>query len=110
MARVLEFFGSSDDNACWYDRVDGKQKHADEIGVYDRMARIRVSNEHAGLIVCMEYIDPGVWMVGVAQLEEDVGLPDWPFNISARGYTTVLEITVPPDVKVQDMDPKEEGD
>jgi len=42
----------------------------------------------------------GCWSFAPAMVDESIPLPDWPIRVKQEGYTTVLEIDVPDDVKV----------
>ena len=45
----------------------------------------------------------GCWSFAVGQVDEDIELPEWPVKISQaeNGYSTLLEIKVPDDVKIR---------
>ncbi len=42
----------------------------------------------------------GCWSFAVGQVDEDIALPDWPIRIRSEGYSAIVEIDVPDDVKV----------
>lgn len=46
---------------------------------------------------------PGCWLIGIQQLDEDVPLPAWPMRWSTaeNGYSPSLEIDVPDSVAVK---------
>jgi len=51
---------------------------------------------------------PGCWMIGIQQINEDVPIPDWNIrfenstrNRSGCGYSPILTIDAPDDVKIE---------
>ena len=109
MSRKLRFYGSGDDNFC-YDVWKGNSwRGEDEIGS-DTAAWIIEDFGQQGLQVVGIYAgasdaahEGGVWSVGIAQLDEDVPLPDWPikFSVHERAYSVALEIEIPDSAKIR---------
>lgn len=103
MTRVLKFYGASDDLF----EIEGTTKgEPEEIGCYDRPGAVKVYDRQGnGLIVTGLYIDPGVWSIGIAPMEENQPLPGWPhsYGPSARGYSALLTIDAPDDAIVVEV-------
>ena len=98
--RTLKFYGSSDDlieveSTC---RDDGEP---DEIGGDNALLRVynRISEE--ALHVVVMYGPYGLWIIGIMQDKEDEDLPPWPMKWSNSGYSVVLEMEVPDEVRVK---------
>jgi hypothetical protein len=98
--KTLSFYGSSDD---LFEMDSSNPRESDEfspgyvtVSVVDDVGPI-------GLRVHCEYVDGGVWMLGVSQLEEDAALPDWNvrFSTHSRGYSALLTMDVPDDAHVR---------
>lgn len=102
MTRTLRFYGHSDDLM----EINGTL--IDEpslVSVYETPGTVRVANDEAGLFVTALYqpnLACACWMIGIAPLDDNVPLPDWPMRWSAQRYTTVLEIDVPDDVRISE--------
>lgn len=95
--RKLTFYGSSDDLF----EIEGTAgKEPDEIGSYDKPVQVTIRADGTGVVVTGIYCDNGCWSIGIAPIDEDVGLPDWPMRWTARGYSTRLEIDAPDKAKV----------
>lgn len=99
MARNLKFYGAS------YNLFKCKGTHGDEpdeIDACNKMVSVIIQNEHAGLRVFGYYVDPGVWMIGIAQRDEDDPIPDWPIKYTTHkmGYSAYVEIEAPDSVIV----------
>lgn len=61
-----------------------------------------IQNNGAGeaLVVVATYVNPGVWLLGVTQIDEDQQLPPWPIRIEAGrpsecSYSPTLVIEAP---------------
>jgi len=102
MAKMISFYGSSDDN-FGYD-VNGKG--GDEIGCYNKAARFTVVSGVDSLqvygIYAPDVVEGSVWVVGVALADEDIPLPNWPmyYSVNQNGYSVQLNIDCPDDVKI----------
>lgn len=100
--KTLAFFGASDDLF----EIEGTSgKEPDEIGVYGRPVQIEVRGGGKGLVVVGLYCTNGCWSIGIAPLDEDVPLPDWPLRWTLSGYSTRLEIDAPDTAKVREIKP-----
>ena len=109
MTQKFRFYGSSDDNFC-YDVWKGNSwRGEDEIGS-DTAAWIIEDFGQQGLQVVGIYAgasdaahEGSVWSVGIAQLDEDVPLPDWPikFSVHELAYSVALEIEIPDSAKIR---------
>ena len=100
--RTLTFYGASDDLF----EIEGHRKgEPDEIGSSPRAVVITdcgdglSGQENEGLQVIATYATDGfegsVWSIGIAQLDEDIPLPDWPMKWTYQGYSVHLTITTP---------------
>ncbi|WP_228709596.1 hypothetical protein [Raoultella planticola] len=54
------------------------------------------------MLVIACYTDEGCWAIGVGQVNEETQLPAWPASFSQhdRGYSVVLTLQVPDDIKL----------
>lgn len=104
---AIRIYGSSDDNFCFEGR-----KGADEIDCFEKAAEIQIGTIETGgaLIVRGEYVDPGVWTIGIRPLDEDIPFPIWPIQYELdRPYSPALIIDCPDDTPygpIKDMDPE----
>jgi len=100
MSRTLKFYGASDDLF----EIEGTIKdEPDEIGCYNRSAAVKVYDRLGnGLIVAGIYINPGVWAIGIAPMDEDQPLPGWPHAYSRD--SALLTIEAPDDAVVVEVD------
>lgn len=98
-------YGYSDDTAiidiC---RNDGTTSYTD-CDCFNRPCYAEVTNSIEGIILAFNYV--GTWAVGIAQIDEEVPVPDWaqhPYiQMKEEGdYTVGLELTgVPDDVEIK---------
>lgn len=102
--KELYFFGISDDLFVYEQAENGIGA---EIDCYDSPAIFKVLDTTGnGLYVTGYYAPQGVnapvWTVGVAPLDEDVALPEWPlyFRLADNGYSPMLVIEATNDVTV----------
>lgn len=95
--RTLVFYGSSDD-LRYVDTVNGKMRSHEPDEFYTDVL-ILEDSKGQGFKVVYTYF--GCWAIGIAQLSEDHGLPEW-FNTrwETCGYTMKLYVDVPGDVNV----------
>ncbi len=104
MPRTLKFYGASDD---LFECEGTTGNEPDEIGCYDKPAAVVIeAMGRVGLQVIASYDgahENAVWAIGIAPLDEDIQLPDWPmeWKLGVRGYSTELTITVPDDAVVR---------
>lgn len=99
----LCFRGASDD--LFY--VEG-DKFGEELGCFSKPCILQLwsKREASGLLVIGHYSlgDNGTWMIGVAQMEEDIHIPEWPTSFyNATGYSVGMRITVPEDCVITDL-------
>ena len=98
-------YGYSDDTAI-IDilRNDGTKSYSD-CDCYNKPCYAEVTNGIEGIILAFNYV--GTWAVGIAQLDEEVPIPDWAqhphIQMKEEGdYTVGLELTgVPDDVEIK---------
>ena len=102
MARMLRFYGASDDLF----EIEGTRKgEPDEIGCWHRQAIVKVkADDDAGLYVFGTYApgDVACWVIGIMNLDDGIDIPIWPmrFETSERKYSPVLVIEAPDDAVV----------
>ncbi len=106
MTKRVRFHGYSDDNFAYDEWKDGRWGGGDEIG-QETAAWVIEDFGNQGLQVFGTYapkeIDGGVWVVGVAPLDEDEQFPDWPmkFELHENGYSLALVIDLPDSAKIR---------
>ncbi len=102
--RTLKFYGHSDD--C--KEIEGTKKgEPDEF----YLGHVEVIGPTGlGFQVFMKHVNPGVWMIGLAPLEEDADCPVWPLSWSIEGYSMVLEMEVPTGTRVYQKGGDEDGE
>jgi len=100
--RLLKFYGASDDLF----EIDGTAE--DEPDERDPGTVEIKDIDGSGLRVHCDYGIAGnaCWMVGVAPMDEDAPIPDWPmsFRLGGRGYSAELTMKVPDTAKVSNAD------
>ena len=113
MTRTLKFYGVSDDLfECEGTRPgDGEP---DEIGCYDSDCVLEIKDSKGnGLRIVGRYAvaENGCWAIAIAQMDEDLDLPDWPmkFGVGGRGYSVLLTIEAPDDARVRVFSEGETG-
>ena len=101
----LVCYGYSDDTAIIdIHHNDGTESYSD-CGCFNRPCYAEVTNSIEGIILAFNYV--GTWAVGIAQIDEDVPIPEWAQHpyIQMRGdgdYTVAFELTgVPDDVTIK---------
>ena len=106
--KLLKFSGRSDDSfQCIFEEATS----GDEAYLIDNIHAFLVRADNgAGLYVCGTYAPKVIavtcWVVGVAQLDEDVPIPCWTirYENSTTGYSPVLVIEAPNDVEVKPVE------
>ncbi len=99
----LKFYGASDDLM----EVEGGIR--EEWGCFGRPCILRVYSPKSdeGLLVIGEYGRTGVWatwMLGAAQLDEGVEIPDWDIRVcNSHAYSCCLEIECPDDCVITEL-------
>ncbi|URD53773.1 hypothetical protein [Chroococcidiopsis sp. CCNUC1] len=107
--KLLKFSGHSDDIfQCTFGET---ATSSDETYVIDGIHAFLVQADNGdGLYVCGIYapkiITSACWVVGVAQLGEDIPLPSWKtsYENKVNGYSPILVIQVPDDVVVKSVE------
>ena len=95
MSRTLKFWGASDDLFEITGSLSGEPAEIDErdvVRVFDKQGN--------GLQVVANYIDPGVWAIGLAPLDEEQAMPPWPMTWRlepSRQYSAELTLEAPDD-------------
>lgn len=106
----FEFSGSSDDLVTTAVNGDWDEFSGGEFTLTDGSGH--------GMAVYVEYC-PGQgkrrlngWMVGVAPLDEDVPIPDWPmkFSLDSNGYAALLTIEAPDGIALKNLAREEDDD
>jgi hypothetical protein len=99
MTKQLTFIGHSDD--IFSVSIDGKP--VEEIDCFDRQARYKVSAGENQLYVVGEYVAPGVWMIGVAPVNDGIPIPSWNIqSINGHDYSPTLRIECQDNVKIEE--------
>lgn len=100
----LVCYGYSDDVAIIdIYRNDGTKSYSD-CGCFNRPCYAEITNSIEGIILAFNYV--GTWAVGIAQIDEDVPIPDWAQQphiqmLDEGGYTVAFELMgVPDDVTI----------
>lgn len=100
--RTLKFSGASDDLF----EIEGSRNHEP-----DEQAPGTVELKDAdgnGLRIYAEYGVAGntCWMIGVAPMDEDIQIPDWPmsYRLAGRGYSAELTIEAPDSAVLSNAD------
>ena len=97
--------GSDDDEAVVMVFNDG-DRVSEEVFNVPRYgpARIRLTeSEDVGLDIVLSQLDTGVWSAGFAQLREGAEIPTWPISFGAFDNMTVMMVSVPPTVTVEQV-------
>lgn len=103
MGRTLTFYGASDDLF----EIDGTTgDEPDEIGCFGKAVTIEIRQQDRGLIVAGMYTGRGVWAMGIAPIDDDQPMPDWPMSWAFEGYTAKLTIQAPDHVVVRRLGAK----
>ena len=104
----LVCYGYSDDVAIieiYRNDGTGTRSYYSDCGCFNRPCYAEVTNSIEGIILAFNYV--GTWAVGIAQLDEEIPIPDWAQNpyiqMKEEGdYTVALElIGVPDDVTIK---------
>lgn len=92
MGRVT-IYGASDDLV----EVTGAIDDEFGVGLNGVWEGVLADPHGEGLRVSIVYTSAGTWSAGVAPLDEDVPLPQWPvgLEVAETRYSTALSITVP---------------
>lgn len=98
--KTLKFQGHSDD-------IFGEYKSVEDEESIDGDTPVRIQVGDA-LVVYGLYVDGGVWMVGISQVDDGVPIPDWPMRWKSETYSIVLEIDVPDETEIIFLDRKKE--
>ncbi len=107
---TVKFEGYSDDTfGCYWKKADGRSDDVDD----DDCAQLTVRTMHvkAGdkrMAVTGVYGQECMWSVGIAPIEDDEPMPDWPMRWRFEGYSTVLEIDLPDGFEITLAQPKPE--
>lgn len=91
---MITFRGHSDDIVM----IEGNGKGEDEFyGPHDKeiFATFIVGGQ-----MRIHAIYHGTWCFAIDLIDEDIPLPDWPIKFHMDGYSAVLEIDTPADVRV----------
>jgi len=107
---MITIYGASDDLV----EVDGC-KGADEFCT-DNWSADLVAPDDSQMSLWCWYTLGGTWAVGIAQTDEDHPLPAWPITITQApamnpdnpGYSVLLHIDAPEDVRLTNIKPATE--
>jgi len=106
-AMKIKFEGHSDDTfgAYW---KGGDVDHDDCANGTVRTIVVKAGDQR--MAVTGVYGQGCMWSVGIAPIEDDEPMPDWPMTWSFSGYSTVLEVEVPDGFEVTLVQPLPEKD
>ena len=100
--KTLMFEGHSDDT---FGELTTGEDHDNCANNAPIIFKVLSLSAGAGVLVIGHYhlAPDGVWTIGLAPVQEDSPIPDWPtrFRLSDRGYSPALEIDVPDDAHVE---------
>lgn len=103
--KTLKFEGYSDDTfGCYWKGGDVDDDDCANLSV--RTIYVKAGEQR--MAVTGVYGQACMWSVGIAPIEDDNAMPDWPMRWSFSGYSTVLEIDVPDKFEVTLAQPKPE--
>lgn len=107
--RKLRIYGYSDD-LVYVDYFEGPQMQEgepDEINYPHGgdPALLKITHGHVeGLLVVANYEKTSTWSVGIAQVAEQVPIPDWPVSfVNVHPYSVGLELVLPTGARVEDV-------
>lgn len=94
--KELRFYGASDD------LFECEGDIREEIGCFDSVGKYHLKSTEGEVLVIGQYLDSGLWSVGIAPADEGVAIPDWPvsYSIYEHGYSTLLTIQAPDDIEI----------
>lgn len=99
MTKQLTFIGHSDD--IFSVSINGKPEK--EIDCFGKRARYKVSSGEHRFYIIGEYVAPGVWMIGVAPVNEGIPIPNWNIQLTnGHKYSPALKIECPDVVKIEE--------
>lgn len=107
--KTIEFRGYSDDTFGWYpmgSEADGDDH--DDCATFTVRTYV-VEHESQRMAVTGVYGTGCMWSVGIAPMDDDEPLPDWPMRWRFTDYSAVLSLTVPDDATVTLVHPKGDG-
>ena len=91
--KELKFYGASDD------LFECEGAIREEVGCFKDVGKYHIKSSEGEVLVVAQYLDSGLWSVGLSPVDEGVNVPDWPckYSIYEHGYSTLLTIQVPDD-------------
>jgi len=91
--KELRFYGASDD------LFECEGAIREEVGCYNDVGKYHIKSSEGEVLVVAQYLDSGLWSVGLSPVDEGVNVPDWPckYSIYEHGYSTLLTIQGPDD-------------
>lgn len=99
--KKLHFSGHSDDVVILVDDANSSEEYE----VWDKAFTASITDRKGqSLVVYGKYGigGAGIWMFGICQFDCDRDIPNWPvsFETAENGYSVVLTIEVPDNVKI----------
>ncbi|TDN54951.1 hypothetical protein EC843_1011010 [Buttiauxella sp. JUb87] len=91
--KELRFYGASDD------LFECEGAIREEIGCFNDAGKYHLKSSEGELLVVGQYLDTGLWSVGLSPVGEGAAVPPWPtsYSIYEHGYSTLLTLQVPDD-------------
>lgn len=94
-------YGYSDDEVV-IEKITESGRSFTDCGCFEKPCFAKITNGKEGLFVAFNYI--GTWAVGIAQLDEDIPIPEWGVHPTVEvegGYSVGLVMyEVPDDVTI----------
>ena len=94
--KELRFYGASDD------LFECEGAIREEVDCYNSVGRYHLKSSEGEVFIIGQYLDSGLWSVGLSPVDEGVPVPDWACNYSIyeHGYSTLLTMQVPDDTEL----------
>jgi len=94
--KELRFYGASDD------LFECEGAIREEIGCFDSVGLYHLKSSEGELLVVAQYLESGLWSIGISPVDEGVAVPPWPcaYSIYEHGYSTLLTMQVPDDTEL----------
>ncbi|WP_267411905.1 hypothetical protein [Pantoea sp. GM_Pan_4] len=94
--KELRFYGASDD------LFECEGAIREEIGCFNDVGKYHLKSSEGEVLVIAQYLDSGLWSIGLSPVDEGVPVPEWPckYSIYEHGYSTLLTMQVPDDTEL----------
>ena len=102
---TVRFSGYSDDT-FGFSTSDRRVEDHDDCAK-ETVRTVLIQHATGALAVTGVYGHSCLWSVGIAPIDDDDPLPEWPMTWRFEGYTTVLELVVPADALIEFAAPRD---